>query len=134
MNSRHSIALKSCYSIRVLKVLYVPFPALGFGQEQRAAGQCQGNDLWLKSAKEQIFKYCVLLFVIVSMHNIKCMIKNSLSLFLTILQAKEELLILQQLLYGVQAYVDGVHIKQRLQNIGAQPSSPTSCFGVVKYP
>lgn len=45
----------------VMKVLYVLFPALGFGQEQRAAGQCQGNDLWLRGAKEQILKFCVTL-------------------------------------------------------------------------
>lgn len=57
--------------------------------------------------------------------------KNTLSLFLTILQAEEELLVLQQLLYGVQAYVDGIHVNQRLQNIGAQPSRTAGCFSVV---
>lgn len=39
--------------------------------------------------------------------------------FGTILQSKEELLILQHFLYRVQANVDGIHIYQRLQNIGA---------------
>ena len=62
-----------------------------------------------------------------------CDKKNNLCSFLTICQAKEELLVLQQLLYGVQAYVDGVHIHQRLQNIGAQSSSTTRCFSVVKH-
>lgn len=56
-----------------------------------------------------------------------------LCLFLTILQAKKQLLILQQLFYGVQAYADSVHINKRLQNIGAQSSSTTGCFSVVKY-
>lgn len=54
--------------------------------------------------------------------------------FLTVLQAEEELLVLQQLLDGVQACVDGVHIDQRLQDIGAQPPGATRCFSVVKYP
>lgn len=52
-------------------------------------------------------------------------------LFFTILQAKEELLIFQELLYGVQADVYGIHINQRLQNIGAQPSSAARCLRVV---
>ena len=51
-----------------MKVLYVLFPALGFGQEQRAAGQCQGKDLWLRGAKEQIQKLHRALFI--SMQNI----------------------------------------------------------------
>lgn len=51
--------------------------------------------------------------------------------FLTVLQSKEELLILQELLYGVQANVYGIHVNQRLQNIGAQPSSATRCLSVV---
>lgn len=72
--------------------------------------------------------------LIFSTHTMYCVIQNSLCLFLTILQAKKEPLILQQLLYGVQAYVDGVHIHQWLQNIGAQPSSTTRRFSVVKYP
>lgn len=77
-----------------------------------------------KSKKEETFKYCVMLSF--SVNTLLC-------LFLTILQAKKELLILQQLSYGVQAYVDGVHINQRLQNIGSQPSSTTRRFGVIKY-
>lgn len=55
----------------------------------------------------------------VILHNIQCVSENSLSLFLTILKAEEELFILQQLLYCVHSHVDGVHINQRLQNIGA---------------
>lgn len=54
-------------------------------------------------------------------------------LILTILQAKEQLLVLQQLLYGVQADTDGVHIQQGLQDVGAQPSTTTRGFSVVKH-
>lgn len=62
------------------------------------------------------------------------MIKNTACLFLTILQAKEEVLILQELLNSIQADVDGVHINQRLQNVGTQSSSSTGCLSVVKDP
>lgn len=51
----------------------------------------------------------------------------------TVLQPKEEILLLKQLLDRVQAHVDGVHVNQRLQNIGAQPSGTTCCFSVVEY-
>ena len=52
---------------------------------------------------------------------------------LTIFQAKEQLLLLQQLLYGVQADADGVHIKQRLQDVGAQPSTTTHGLCIVEH-
>lgn len=127
--------MKSLKTIPGNDELYVLFPALGFGQEQRAAGQCQGNDLWLKSAKKKSKKTDIQTLCHAFIFSLQKTCDSNIScLFLTILQAKEELLILQQLLYGVQAYVDGVHINQRLQDIGAQPSSTTRCFSVVKYP
>ena len=45
-----------------MKVLYILFPVSGFGWEPRAAGQCQGSDLCLKSTdKEQILTFCATL-------------------------------------------------------------------------
>lgn len=72
--------------------------------------------------------------LILSVQQGECVILNTVCWFLTIFQAEEELLVLQQLLYGVQANVDGVHINQRLQDIGAQPSGTTGCFSVVEDP
>lgn len=37
------------------KILYVLFPVLGLGQEQKAAGQCPGNYQLLNNARKHIF-------------------------------------------------------------------------------
>lgn len=49
------------------KILYVLFPVLGFGQEQKAAGQCPGNDQLLNNARKHIFTDTHAL--VLSMHN-----------------------------------------------------------------
>lgn len=98
------------------------FPALGFGRGQTTAGPCRGNDQSLRRKKHESFE----------IPHTQSLIKT-LVLSPTVLQSKEEILLLKQLLNGIQAHINGVHVNQRLQNIGAQPSGSTCCFGVVEY-
>ena len=39
----------------MMNVLYIRFPALGFGQGQTEVGQCQENDRLLRRAKQQTY-------------------------------------------------------------------------------
>lgn len=78
--------------LEMIKELYIQFPALGFGQEQRAAGQCQGNDLWLRSKKEQMLNNVCHTLLVHTIFN--SLIKKCLFLLFTILQAKKQFLVL----------------------------------------